>query len=413
VVCAQTNLLTLADARNLAFAHNWDLLAAQSGVDNATAQLLIAKEFPNPTASLSTFKIGSHEAGTALGNGLWDRSYDTIAAVSQLIEIAGKRRDRQEAGRAGVLGAKARFFDAKRTLDQGVTKAYLAVLLAAENERVLTESAGLMRHEANIAEAQLAAGDLSAADTKTLEINAEQFELQAKSAAAATVQARIAVEVLLGADQPRGNWRAGESLEQLATVFPTAPPAGAQPGAARPDVLAAEADLEGGQAELKLQKAIRIPDPTVSFGYEHNPPGGGPAVDTLNIGISFPLPLWNLNQGNIKSAQAAVAQFQEALGKIHTQAVADAATAESEYDEAVKRWQRYRDEIAPQSAKVRESVAFKYEKGAATLVDLLNAEQTDNTIRLALVQSINDTASAIADLTAARTVLSDSDLKRY
>jgi cobalt-zinc-cadmium efflux system outer membrane protein len=146
---------------------------------------------------------------------------------------------------------------------------------------------------------------------------------------------------------------------------------------------------------------------------EHEPPDTGPAANTLNFGVSFPLPLWNLNAGNIKAARAAVDQFQAALGKIRTQAAADAATAESEYDEASQRWQRYRDEIAPQSAKVRAAVAFQYEKGAARLVDLLNAEQTDNTIRLALAQAMNDTASAVADLTAARTALTDSDLKWY
>jgi hypothetical protein len=47
------------------------------------------------------------------------------------------------------------------------------------------------------------------------------------------------------------------------------------------------------------------------------------------------------------------------------------------------------------------------------MVDLLNAEQTDNTIRQALAQAMNDTASAAADLTAARTVLTEADLKRY
>jgi len=105
-----------------------------------------------------------------MGNSLWQRNYDSIAAVSQLIEIGGKRHDRQVAGRAGVLGAKARFYDAKRTLDQGVTKAYIAALLAGENARVLTESANYMREEAKIAQAQFQAGDISEADKKTLEI---------------------------------------------------------------------------------------------------------------------------------------------------------------------------------------------------------------------------------------------------
>ena len=47
---AQTNALTLADAKQIAFERNWDLLAAKSGIDAAQAQLIVAKEFPNPTA---------------------------------------------------------------------------------------------------------------------------------------------------------------------------------------------------------------------------------------------------------------------------------------------------------------------------------------------------------------------------
>jgi cobalt-zinc-cadmium efflux system outer membrane protein len=403
--------LSLADARRTALERNWDLLAAKSGMDAATAQLIVSREFPNPTASLSTARIGTHDAATLLGNGVWARSYDSIAAVNQLIEIGGKRHDRQAAARAGVSGAKARFYDAKRTLDQGVTKAYLAALLAAENARVLTESAHYMRQEAAIAQTQFDAGALSDADKKTLEINAGQFELQATTAEAAAVQARIAVEVLMGVPQPKGTWRPVDSLEKLMEVSPALPVS--ESGAARPDVLAAEADLRGGQAQLALQKAMRIPDPTFSVGAEHNPPGGGPAVDTFLFGLSFPLPLWNRNGGNIKAAQAAVDQFGDALGKIKAQAAADIANAEIAYDEARESWLRYRDELAPKSAQVRESVRFKYEKGAATLVDLLNAEQTDNTIRLALAQSMNDMAGTLADLRAARTVMTETELNLW
>lgn len=407
---AQTNTLSLADAKQIAFDQNWGLLAAKSGVDAAQAQLIIAKEFPNPTVSLSTYKIGEQNAGTPLGNGLWYRNYDSYVAVSQFFEIGGKRHDRQLAARAGVLSARARFCDAKRTLDQGVTKAYVGALLARENERNLTESAGYLRHEATIAEAQHAAGDLSEADMKTIEINAEQFELQAKSAAAEAVQARIAVEVLMGVDRPGGNWMPADSLEHLVSTAATLAAADLNANADRPDVLAARTDLRAAEANLKLQKAERLPDPTFFIGAEHNPPGESPDVNTFNAGVSFPLPIWNLNGGNIKAAQAVVDQSRIALEQVKAQAVADLANAESEYDEAYLRWLRYRDQTVPKSAKVRETFEFKYEKGAASLVDLLNAEQTDNTIRLAFSQAMNDTAGAAADLTAARQTLSETQL---
>jgi outer membrane protein TolC len=171
--------ISLADAKRLAFERNWDLLAAKSGVDAATAQLTIAKEFPNPTATLSTARIGSSESGTSLGNSLWERNYDSIAAVNQLIEIGGKRHDRQLAARAGVLGAKARFLDAKRLLDQGVTKAYVAALLANENARILCQSAAYMQHEQGIGETRFKAGDIAESDLKQIQVAAGQYILQA------------------------------------------------------------------------------------------------------------------------------------------------------------------------------------------------------------------------------------------
>jgi cobalt-zinc-cadmium efflux system outer membrane protein len=402
-------VLSLAQAKETAFTRNWDLLAAKSGIDAATAQLIMAKEFPNPTASLSVAKIGTHASATVMGNGIWDRSYDSIAAVSQLIEIAGKRKDRQVAGRAAILGAKARFYDAKRTLDQGVTKAYLAALLAGENVKIYNQSSGLLLKEAGIASERNKAGDLSDSDMKQIEINAEQYELQAKSAEAAAVQARIGVEILMGERQPRGDWTPTEALDKLVADW-TPPEPATNTDATRPDVLAAEADLRGGRAQLQLQKALRIPDPTVTIGYEHNPPDNGPAVDTFLIGLSFPLPIWNLNGGSIKSAQAGVDQFEQALGKAMTQARADLANAQVEYNEAAARWARYRDVTAPKSAQVLKSVQFAYDKGGAALLDLLDAERTDNDIRLATVQAMSDTTSAIADLVAARNVLPENEL---
>jgi outer membrane protein, heavy metal efflux system len=405
--------LSLAQARDIAFERNWDLLAAKSGIDAAAAQLIVAREFPNPTFSWSTARIGTHDSATSMGNGLWQRNYDSIAAVSQLIEIAGKRHDRQVAARAGVLGAKAHFYDAKRTLDQGVTKAYLAALLADENVRILNESSGYLLREATIAQERFKAGDISDSDKKQIEINAEQFELQAKAAEATAVQARVAVEVLMGFNEPKGEQLFAETLPQLAINADLPEREAAHPDDARPDVLAAETDLRGAQAQLKLQKAIRVPDPTFMVGEEHNPPGGGPAVDTILIGVSFPLPLWNLNGGNIKAAKAAVDQSEEALGKIKTQAMADIANAESAYEEAHARWLRYRDQTGPKSKAVREAVAFAYEKGGASLVDLLNAEQTDNTVRLSLAQAMSDTASTLADLKAARAVLTEKEISLW
>jgi cobalt-zinc-cadmium efflux system outer membrane protein len=404
--------LSLADAQRLALQSNWDLLAAKSGVDSANAQLMAAKEFPNPTMSISTAKIAGHDEATSLGNAYWNRGYDSIVSVNQLLEIAGKRRDRQTASREGARGAKARFHDARRILEQAVTKAYLGFLLAEENARTLTQSSEYIRREADIARARNKAGDLSDSDTKQILINAEQYQLQADSAKANAAQARAQLETLLGNSRPPEGWTPSDTLETLAEAGAAEAVAPSGSGE-RADVLAAAADLRSAEANLKLQKAMRVPDPTALLEYERNPmPPGPPPPDTFGVGVSFPLPIWNRNTGNIKAAEAARDQSAIALGKARAQAALDLTNARIAYREASQRRQRYQTQIAPQATQVRESVSFAYEKGGATLVDLLDAERTDNDVRLAAAQALSDTASAAADLRAAKAVISEADLNR-
>ena len=95
--------LTLREALRIALDHNSDLRVAQTQVNAALAQLRIAQQFPNPTFGLSTAKINTdrHSNRTTAGNGLLDRSYDSIVSLSQLFEI-GKRGPRSDSARAGV-----------------------------------------------------------------------------------------------------------------------------------------------------------------------------------------------------------------------------------------------------------------------------------------------------------------------
>src|SRR5579885_3648988 len=104
VAAEETPGLTLAAARQQALAHSWDLLAAKSDLDQASAQALIAREIQNPNLSstVSQIPIDGSPAGTALGNGLFERSYQTELVVSQLLETHGKRALKRASAAAGI-----------------------------------------------------------------------------------------------------------------------------------------------------------------------------------------------------------------------------------------------------------------------------------------------------------------------
>ncbi len=397
---AETNgipRLTLEDARQTAFLRNWDLLAAQKDIDQATAQKWVAREFPNPTLSLSTSKISTDRgSGTTMGNSLWNRSHDTIVAVNQLFEIGGKRANRKESASAGEAAAKARFADARRQLDLAVTRAYVSALLAEENSRILKESSQSLRKEAGIAETRFKAGDISAADKAQIEIAAERLELDAESAEATARAARLAVEVLLGEKTPSGHWAPGDSLEGLAgTPIMTSQES---PGALRPDLMAAEAAARKAAADARLQRSLRYPDPTFFLQYEHEP---ADKPNTIGVGVSFPLPLWNHNRGGIAGADAAREQAEFQVNKVRAQISAEISSAELAYADASSRYDRYRTKIQPRSEEIRKTVSFAYSKGGASLLDLLAAERSHNDARLS-------TAQAEADAVIARTSLQNA-----
>ena len=406
---APLSQLTLADAQRMAFERNWDLLAAAAGVEAATAQKIVARQFPNPTLSqyTSLINVDNHPSSTMQGNGLWDRSYDTIFAINQLFEIGGKRRSRKASARAGFEEAKAQFFDARRTLDLAVAKAYVAAAQAEENVRVLIQSAGTLREEARIAEVRLRAGEISTSDKSQIEITAEQFELNAQSARATAAQARVALEVLLGLPHPKDDCVLVDRLETLCAL--AAPANTNSVGTWRPDVMAADAALRKAESDLRLQKAIRIPDPTVQAQYEHQPPDN---PNSVGFSVSLPVPLWNRNRGNILAAEAAREQARLAFGKAKAQAVADIAVARLAYEDALKRWESYQQSIRPKSEQIRQTMAYAYKKGGASLLDLLVAERNDNDVRLAAAQAASDTAATAAAFKAATEEIKPSQVMK-
>jgi len=393
---ADGTALTLAQAQQLALQHNADLRVAESQVAAALAQVRTAREFPNPSLSLSTAKIATDGKGngTMAGNRFLERSYDSIITLSQLFEI-GKRGLRQESARAGQRAAEAQRADARRLLLQSVSQAYVAALEAREESRVLTQSAESLRSEANLAAARLSAGDIAATEKMQIEITATQLELDATAARRTATSAVVLVETLLGMPEPAGQTQLTDTLASL----PLPPILAADtPTATRPDIAAAEASLAKAESDLASQKRASVPDLTVSVQFERNPPD---QPNTAGFGVSLPLPLWNHNGGGISAARAAREQAQAQLDKARMQASADVANARAAYSEARARADAYAQELQPKSARVVKTVAYSYERGGAALIGLLAAERNDNDIRLATVRAQADAASASFALAAA------------
>ncbi len=389
--------LTLAAAQRTALQRNADLASAQAQLAVAAAQLRAAREFPNPSLGLSTTHINTDGSGngTPAGNRFLDRSYDSIMALSQLLEI-GKRGPRRAAAQAAHSAAQAQRDDVHRLLLKAVSQAYVAALEAGEESSILAESAASLQREAALAATRFAAGDIAATDQAQIEITATQRELDAAAARQAATLALIALETILGDPAPAGHTRLADSLATLGS------PAAGLPAdavaAARPDIAAAEALVAKAEADLTTQRRGAIPDVTISAQFERNPPA---APNSAGMGFTFPLPLWNRNGGAIRAARAARDLAQAQLNKTRTAALAEIASARSAYQTALTQADVYAHELTAKSSGVVRTVAFAYEHGGAALIELLAAERNDNDIRLSGARAQAEAASAAFALTAA------------
>lgn len=392
--------LTLAEALSLAHDRNPDLLAARADLESARAQRQTAIALPNPVLAYSTSKIPTDgsTASTIHGNDFYSRSYDTVVSASQLVEIGGKRKDRRVSAFEGIVGATAHLADAARLLDAAVVRAYSAAGVARASAAIARETAASFGKTAGLAEEREAAGEISRSEKVQIEIAAGRFLADAAQAELAYANAARALGALLNIPAAAP----AEDLDAPGEITASSS-AGAQGDAtslaSRPDLAALEAAVRKAEADLALQEAFHVPDPTFLTQYERQPPD---ERNTVGFGVSFPLPVFNHNSGAIRAAQIALESARRDLARGRVRVQQDLATTRDAFETARMRALRLVNDLLPKAQSVRDTVRFAYEQGAASLLELLEAERNANDIRLAAVAARGDLAAARADFLAAR-----------
>ncbi len=393
--------LSLTGAFALARDRNPDLAAAREGVVSAQAQQNIAGQFPNPVLTATTTKIPTDgtSSRTVFGNGYSDRSYDSTVGVSQLFELGGKRRSRRVSAEEGRVQAQARLADAERTLISSVVRTYVAAVSSREIARIGRESAESFRRSAELAASRETAGDISRSDRTQVEIAAGRSRADAASAEAAFRSALRSLGAIL-ALPPGSEGELADTLDTLLTNrMELETPDDTRVLERRPDLMALEAAVRRAEADVLLQRALRVPDPTVIAQYERQPPD---QRNTVGFGIAIPMPLFSQNRGGIAAAESALSGAKRELETARLRVRAELASTRDVLHAAEARAAEYSQKLLPSAEQVRSSVEFAYAHGAASLLELFEAERNANEIRVAAAGARADLVAARADFAAAR-----------
>lgn len=371
--------LSVNDALGLFLSQNLDVLIAKYGIEYTKGQEVTARLFPNPLLSVGT--LSSYTQGRTLSN-----SGALITQVAQLFELAGKRGYRIESAGFGTQSAEAAFEDAVRQLGFTVKDTYYRIQLAQRRLVLAEENRERFSRILDINTIRFKKGYIAEVDLIRIRLQMVDFQSQviqslqeAESARGDLRQLlRLSPKTVLELTTELGFRRIDPDIEKLQVAALDV----------RPDIRAKRYTVSQRESDLKLAKAFRIPDVTIGAGYAVQGRLGpdNPGQVALNAGI--PLPLFNRNQGGIRQAEVSLQSAEADLDKTVNLVENEVEVAYRNLLQSRRLVEAYFGEVLEDARTTVTIVERAYERGGATILDLLDAARTSRTIQQNYIEAL-------------------------
>ena len=370
---------------------NLTLAAQRMNVTIAEAQVSVARLFPEPTlsAGIASFDIRATGAPTA-----------TTLAVSETVELGGKRHNRIRVAEAGVASAKSDLDDFFRTLRAQASNAFIDALsarLVLERKQRTLDS---LNRLVGVNEQRLRAGDIGQVAVMQSRVEAERFRGEVLLAEGDIRNSDLALGLQAGAAQPVtpvGNLQLEPRTFDADQLI-------ARAREQRADVRSARLAVEAGKDKIALAESNRTIDLTFGLGWLHSFKAGGdyatiaptPSTDMVSATVTIPLPFARTSyRGELDAAIAGRSQAERLLSAAELKAEVEIRQALARYVATVDRLKLYTGGILTDADKVLEATIYNYQHGGATLLEVLEAQRTVDDVYLAYAQALTDHAHAL------------------
>jgi len=382
--------ITLDEAVQMAMQHNHNLLAARTTIQESQAEETTANLRPNPAlfADWEYLPLSHSEQNTQY---LHDSTEGDLG-LSYLIERGKKRQHRLQAAKDITAQTRSLVADNERGLTFNVATLFVNVQLAESTLELAEQDLKSFQQTVDLSELRYKAGAISEDDYLKIKLQLLQFETDLEQAQLARVQALSDLRQLLG-------------YESVSPDYDVAGPFDYQPLKGnvedfqlkalqnQPDLRAAQQGVTAATSQYELQRAIGKPDVTVQANYSH--------VNGINAATfygSIPLPLFNRNQGEIARTRFAITQAQEQEKATNGQALTDVRDAYEGLRTNDKVVTLFRSGYLDVAQKDRDISEYAYKRGAASLLDFLDAERSYRATQLAYRQALASYLLALEQL---------------
>lgn len=373
--------ITLDEAIEMALKHNHSLQAARTMILQNQAQEITANLRPNPTISADTQFLPLFTPSDFTAN-YFDNNAQFDVGLGYLFERGKKRQHRLQAAKDQTAVTVAQVRDQERTLTFNVASQFVAALLAQANVELADTDLKSFQQTVDISEERTKAGAMSEGDLLKIKLQMLQFQTDVSAAKLARIQALAGLRQLLGYESIAENYEVIGDLEYKPVTLGK-DDLKAMALRQRADVRAAQLGITAAQSQLSLAQANGKRDVNASMNYSHVG-----AANSVSIFGSIDLPIFDRNQGEIARTRYAVGQSQELSSEQASLALTD---VENSYealrtnDEVVK---LYQSGYLKQSEESRDISQYAYQRGAASLLDYLDAERSYRANELAYRQAL-------------------------
>ena len=366
--------LTWQDVQAKFEAANPVLRAGLLSIDEAKAQEITAHLRPNPTLGLAADQINPFPGGpphSSFGALL------SVATLNYLHERGHKRELRTESAKDATQITESSTADLQRTLLFSLRSAFVQALqqkavvaLAKENLEYYDKVLGVNRDRFH-------AGAIAQVDLDRLELQRVQYESDLQTAEVNLRTAKIQLLALLNDRTPvesfdiTGPFGFSSEIAPLEEVRQLAVEG-------RPDLKAALQSVEKAKTDHKLAIANGSTDPTLGFDVGRNPP-----IDQyVGVSVNIPLRIFDRNQGEKERTRIDIERSERLAEAAKAQVFSDVDSAYAAVTGAQTLLTPYKLRYLQQAVRVRDTIAFSYEHGAASLLDFLNAQAEYRSVEL-------------------------------
>ncbi len=378
--------------------NNPTLRAGQIGIDESKAQEITAFLRPNPSFTLTA-------DGTQItrNKGVWRPfagTYET-PGISYLHERRHKRELRLESAQKATGVAVSGQADLQRTLLFTLRMDFVQTLQEKAILDLAKENLSYYDHVLDVNRERYKAGAIAQVDLDRLELQRVTYEADLQIAEESLETAKILLLMLLNDRTPVAQFEVTGPFDFSTQITPLDEVRQAALDT-RPDLRAAMQALDKAQTDHKLAVANGSTDPTFGSWYTHNSSNNNPfGINTAGVSVGIPLRIFDRNQGEKLRTQLEINRNEKLLDATRAQVFSDVDSAYATVTSTVTLLQPYKDRYLEQASRVRDTIAFSYEHGAASLLDFLNAQSEYRTVQVNYLNLVASYLSAANQLNLA------------